>query len=309
MVEIASAASTSLLINTCFGGSPDVSCRYWNSYQKQWQGSAQSTFNITTQGSPYYYLSVATASPGMSLVNGQTYGILAQVTDLAGNVAYSSLAEFTFDNSSPTANITYPQNSGYYKSSALATLTGTATDPVPPGVGMLASGVTAPNIFLRLYNNNSGVSTPWYNGSGWVLAQASFSLTTDSNYSFSGGQWVYHLNTAQLSDNKTTYTLYVLAQDVAGNCISPAELGQLSHVHHRQLGVQRGADHAHEFGYTGTLPSYQFNNGFAQLQGTASDGNGLSIGVTSVRSPSCIRSRTRPPPTTAGTGRISPRLA
>jgi hypothetical protein len=198
--------------------------------------------------------------------------------DNAGNA--SSLVPpsftFTYDASSPTANIGFPV-APYYQTSLLTTLSGTAADRQPLNGGV-PSGVTQPTeVFLTLYDKNTA---EWYTGSGnnWTAAgQTSF------NPSYDGANWSFNLAAQGVTlANNTTYTLSVQVVDKAGNWTIPGTTitfaGDNSAA---SVSISTPGNSLSLPGFQGTYPSYR-TTGFASIKGTASDGNGFAVGVTSI---------------------------
>jgi len=137
-----------------FSGMNFVEVRISTNSTYFWTGSSWTTTShwlSATGTSNWNYTNI----PNWS--DGTIYKIEAKAWDKAGNYKLA-IATFTFDISSPTANVSIPpQTDPHYTSETLpASFSGTSTDTAP--------GVPQ-KIYVALYNISAG---KWFSGSGWV---------------------------------------------------------------------------------------------------------------------------------------------
>ena len=132
-----------------------------------------------------------------SLVSGTTYYWRITVSDIAGNTANSASRSFTFDNTNPTAAITY-STPGPYKSGDTVTITATFNEPVKDS--------PLPQLSI------SGANT---------LAAVDMAKTSTTVYTY--------LRTIDAGDGTATVAM-ATAQDTAGNVITAAPTSGATHT-------------------------------------------------------------------------------
>jgi hypothetical protein len=117
----------------------DTTAKLW------WNGSSFSdpTQNfVTVTGTTTWYLPFG---PG-NLTSGDSYSLIAQTTDSAGNTGTSSTVTFTYDTTPaaptpPTVNITYPADGTTYGADWTAVVTGTVSSNSGAGTTITSTAV------------------------------------------------------------------------------------------------------------------------------------------------------------------------
>jgi hypothetical protein len=157
-----------------------------------------STWNITDPG----YVCAATGTtawtyPALSWLNGKTYIVKSQATDLAGNTETPGAGKsFTIDNSPPVSSISAPADKSI--SASVTTISGTATDAL--------SGVSQVQITIMRVSD-----TKYWNGSVWG---GIFWLNATGT-----STWTFNATGAFTASG--AYTVQSRATDVAGNVETP----------------------------------------------------------------------------------------
>ena len=167
-----------------------------------WTG-AGSTFTAAcpnylpvTSGTTNWSLSLAASS----LTNGDSYTVVAQATDSAGNVGTSSTVGFTYNSSPPTVTITYPVNKTTYGTNWAGKITGTASSNS-------GTGTTITRVSVAIENTKTG---KWWNGT-------SFSSTSEFFVTASGTtSWSLALAVSNLT-SCGSYTVIAEANDSLKN--------------------------------------------------------------------------------------------
>jgi len=146
----ATVASTEVAIE-------DTSTGQW------WNGTsfsdASQTF-VTASGTTTWYQPLAASD----LNSGDSYSVIAQSTDSAGNVGTSSTVTFSYSvqASSPTATITYPVAGTTYGSDWTGTITGTAS---------AGAGTTINTTAVAIEDTSTA---QWWNGTSFAASSQTF---------------------------------------------------------------------------------------------------------------------------------------
>jgi hypothetical protein len=105
------------------------------------------------------------AMPANDLTSGDSYAVIAQATDSAGNVANSSTVTFTYKTAPPappTVSITYPVDNTTYGADWTGTITGTAS----PGTG---ATITSTEVAIE-----DTTADQWWSGSSFSASSQTF---------------------------------------------------------------------------------------------------------------------------------------
>ena len=164
------------------------------------------TANSTETAQTWYYYMPATACWSSD----QLYNLETKATDKAGNdqPVYAA-SNFTIDDSTPTSKILEPTN-GQIRSS-IATVSGTANDVA---LSQLKE--------VRLAIKDEGGN--WWDGNTFTAALSSWCLT-EIGYTATQATWTY---TGVNWANAKRYTIYLKAQDKAGNYNNTYAVGTTS---------------------------------------------------------------------------------
>jgi len=169
-----------------------------------WNGTSFSattqTFLPVTSGTTTWLLTFAAAN----LNSGDSYSVVAQATDSAGNVGTSSTVSFTYCNRTskapPTVTITYPVNGTTYGVNWTGTITGTASSNSGPGTTITATEVA-------IEDTTTG---KWWSGT-------SFSAGTKTFVAVSGNATWYLGFAASNLNSGDSYAVMAEATDSVGN--------------------------------------------------------------------------------------------
>ena len=137
--------------------------------------------------------------PASSLTSDNTYSVIAQATDSAGNLGTSPSVSFTYHphTSPPTATITYPVNNATYGTNWNGTITGAAS----PSSG---GATTITSVSVAIEDTTTG---EWWNGTSFAQ---SFVAATDT------ATWMLPFGTGNLTLGNT-YSVIAQATDNLGN--------------------------------------------------------------------------------------------
>ena len=166
---------------------------------KWWNGSSfggSSTDYVAATGTTSWSLSFA----GSNLVSSDSYSVVAQATDSAGNVGTSTANTFTYSTAAPSAAVTYPVNATTYGTNWSGTITGSASSNAGPGTSISSVGVALENT----------TTSKWWNGSSFGGSSADYVAatgTTSWSLSFAGSNLV----------SSDSYSVVAQATDSAGN--------------------------------------------------------------------------------------------
>jgi hypothetical protein len=165
-----------------------------------WSGSSFSdgtkTF-VTATGNTTWMLTLA----AQSLIPGDTYTVIAQATDSAGNVGTSSTVSFTYliPTAPPTVSITYPVDGSTYGPNWTGTITGTASTNSGPGSTIKGTRVAIEDT----------TTTQWWSGSSFNDATQTFVAATGNT------TWMLAMPANDLTSSDT-YKVVVEATDSLG---------------------------------------------------------------------------------------------
>ena len=157
----------------------DTSTKQW------WNGSSFSAFGqsfVSVSGTTTWMLGLG----GNDLTSGDSYSLIAEATDSAGNIGTSSSVAFSYD-ITPTVSVTYPLDGAAYGTDWTGTITGTAS----PGAGatVASTEVAIEDTTTSIWWNGSSFSDATQNlvtvtgTSTWYLAFAPGNLTSGDSYS------------------------------------------------------------------------------------------------------------------------------
>lgn len=162
--------------------------------------------NFTTVTSQTFLTASGTTSwsytlAASKLVTTDSYSVVVDATDKAGNVGQTSTYTFTYNTTVPTAAVSYPVQATYYGPDWSGTISGTATFTNPPSyVTVVIKNVTA---------------SLWWNGT-------SFGATSSTAVTASGTtNWSYALPASDLTSGDK-YTVIAHAYDALGNTAASA---------------------------------------------------------------------------------------
>ena len=157
------------------------------------------TFVAGHDGTTTWLLTLAAAN----LTSGDSYSVIAQATDSAGNVGTSSPVTFTYCNRTtkapPTVTITYPVNGTTYGSNWTGTITGTASSNSGPGTTITTTVVAIEDT----------TTNKWWNSTSFANSSQTFVTANGTS------TWYLPLGTSLTSGN--SYAVVAQATDSAGN--------------------------------------------------------------------------------------------
>jgi hypothetical protein len=164
-----------------------------------WSGSS---FSDATQsfvgatGDTTWLLSLGAGS----LTSGDSYSVVAEVTDSAGDVGTSSTVSFTYiiPTAAPTVSVTYPVNGTTYGADWTGTITGTASSEASTTVASTEVAI------------EDTTAKQWWSGSSFSDATQSFVAATGNT------TWMLPLETLSLTSGDT-YSVVAQATDSLGN--------------------------------------------------------------------------------------------
>ncbi len=168
---------------------------YWNG--SAWSGASENLLTATGTTTWSYALAAA------NLADGLTYTVHVVATDNAGNTQTSSTFAYTYDATAPTSSATFPAAGASYNAAGWnagcgsAGLCGTASDGT--------AGVQQVQVSIKRSSDNT-----YWNGAAWSGTAENLQTATGTT------SWTYALAATSLTDG-LTYTVHVVARDVAGN--------------------------------------------------------------------------------------------
>ncbi len=169
-----------------------------------WTGSkfsSSSEIFVPVSGTTTWSLVFASGN----LTSGDSYSVVAQTTDSAGNVGTSTPVAFTYCNRTtkvpPTVIITYPLNGATYGSNWLGAITGTASSNSGPLTTITGVSVAVENT----------TTNKWWNGSTFSLGTPSFVAATGKT------TWMLALAATDNLTSGDSYSVIAEATDSAGN--------------------------------------------------------------------------------------------
>ena len=163
-----------------------------NTSTGEWWGG--SSFN---QSSKTFEPASGTASWALALsasklTSADSYSVVGQAVDSAGNVGTSSMVTFTYNTTAPTAKVTYPVTGTSYGSNWTGTISGTASSNAGAGTSISAAAVAIENTSIgkwwggSSFNQSSKTFEPASGTTSWTLALAASKLTLGDSYSVIG---------------------------------------------------------------------------------------------------------------------------
>ena len=142
---------------------------------KWWNGTSFSALNQTFGASSGTPTSWTLALAASKLVSGDTFTVIGQATDNAGNVGTSSTNTFIYNTSAPTVAVTYPVSGATYGANWNGAITGTATATAPGAT--ITSGDQ-----VAVKNTTSGL---WWGGSSFNQSSQTYVAVTSGTTSWS----------------------------------------------------------------------------------------------------------------------------
>ena len=136
-----------------------------------------------------------------NLTSGDSYSVVAQATDSAGNLGTSSTVSFTYGTATapPTVSVTYPVNNTTYGSNWSGEITGTASAAI--GASITSISIAVEDTAAKL----------WWNGTSFSATKQTFEPVTSGTTT-----WLLTLQTSNLTSGHT-YSVIAEATDSAGN--------------------------------------------------------------------------------------------
>jgi hypothetical protein len=162
----------------------DTTTKQW------WSGTSFSVSGQTfvpVSGTTTWMLTLA----AQSLTTGDTYSLVAQATDSAGNPGTSSTVSFTYSipTAPPTVSVTYPVDGTAYGPNWTGTMTGTASPNSGPGATITGTEVAIEDTTTKQWWSGSSFSVsgqtfvPVSGTTTWYLPLGPNSLTSGDTYS------------------------------------------------------------------------------------------------------------------------------
>jgi hypothetical protein len=165
-----------------------------------WKGSSfnDATQNfVTATGTTTWLLGLGAGN----LTSGDSYSVIAETKDSAGNIGTSSTVAFTYGTATtaPTVSVTYPVDHTSYGSDWTGTITGTAS-----------SGASTTITAAAMVAIEDTTTNQWWNGSSFNDATQSFVAATGNT------TWLLGLEANNLTSGDS-YSVVAQATDSAGN--------------------------------------------------------------------------------------------
>ena len=135
-----------------------------------------------------------------SLTSGDSYSVVAEATDSAGDVGTSSTVSFTYiiPTAAPTVSVTYPVNGTSYGSDWTGTITGTVSS---------AASTTVASTEVAIEDTSA---TKWWSGTAFAASSQTFVAATDTT------TWMLALAAENLTSGDS-YSVIAEATDSAGD--------------------------------------------------------------------------------------------
>jgi hypothetical protein len=165
-----------------------------------WKGTSfnDATQNfVTANGTTTWYLPFGAGN----LTSGDSYSVIAETKDSAGNIGTSSTVAFTYGTATTatTVRVTYPVDSTSYGADWTGTITGTASS---------AAGTTITATAMVAIEDTS--ATRWWNGTAFAASSQTFVAATGNT------TWLLALGTGNLTSGDR-YSVVAQATDSAGD--------------------------------------------------------------------------------------------
>ena len=166
-----------------------------------WNGSSfngsSADYTGANGGAPTNWTSSLSAS---NLISGDSYKVVAEATDSAGNTGTSSPVSFTYNTTAPTVAVTYPVTGTTYGTNWTGTITGTASSN---------SGASLSSAVVAVENTSTSM---WWNGTSFTNGSLTYVTA-------SGTPTAWNLPLAASGDlvSGDNYSVTAQATDGAGN--------------------------------------------------------------------------------------------
>ncbi len=172
-----------------------------------WTGSG----SAFTASCPNLVAATGTASwslalPATDLTSGDSYTVISEATDSAGNVG-TSAATFTYNTTAPSVSVSFPTNGADYNAAAW-----TGGAPIAATLTSTASTINAGTIKLTITQSSTGNT---WNGTAFVSGP--INAVSPSTYDPGMGAFTYSFPSSNFPDTYDTYSVSVSATDGAGN--------------------------------------------------------------------------------------------
>lgn len=161
-----------------------------------WNGTAFSATSQTFVGAAGT-TSWTFALAASNFVSTDSYSVVAEATDTAGNVGTSAADAFTYNSTPPSAAVTYPVNNTSYGSNWSGTISGTAS--FPNGAGSVSIAI------------ENTTTAHWWNGTNFTSATSQTFVAATGTTS-----WTYAIAATKFVAGDS-YTVIAKATDAIGN--------------------------------------------------------------------------------------------
>ena len=189
----ASSAASTTIASTQVAIEDTTTSQWWS--DSSFNDAIQSFVGAT--GDTTWLLSLGAGS----LTSGDSYSVVAEVTDSAGDVGTSSTGSFTYGTASPappTVSVTYPVDGTTYGSDWTTMLTGTASS---------AASTTIASTQVAIEDTTT---SQWWSGTSFIASNQSFVPVTGTT------TWMLTLAVANLTPGDA-YSVVAEATDSLGN--------------------------------------------------------------------------------------------
>ena len=207
-------------------------CAYWTASAGWVAGPATVVSSATVFQSSWVFTGVPDWTHGDANPDGRQYSIRVYATDNAGNTGilqnyFTAVATMTFDATKPLSGITTPPGPDNNTTTSLATITGTAIDPL---INTSSSDVNTVYVSIQDDPGNGGdinSGNYWNAASGMWLNTLGSPIWNATVYNHGTGVWQF--NSATLDTNLKNLSFYIIqssAVDNAGNAQAAQAQGQ-----------------------------------------------------------------------------------
>jgi hypothetical protein len=188
----ASSAASTTIASTQVAIEDTTTSQWWSG--SSFSDATQSFVGAT--GDTTWLLSLGAGS----LTSGDSYSVVAEVTDSAGDVGTSSTVSFTYiiPTAAPTVSVTYPVNGTTYGADWTGTITGTASS---------AASTTVASTEVAIEDTSA---TKWWSGTAFAASSQTFVAATDTT------TWMLALAAENLTSGDS-YSVIAEATDSAGD--------------------------------------------------------------------------------------------
>jgi hypothetical protein len=191
----ASSGASTAIASTAMVAIEDTSANMW------WNGTAfaaSSQSFVAATGNTTWLFALGAGN----LTSGDSYSVVAEVTDSAGDVGTSSTVAFTYGTAAmidPTVSVTYPVDSTTYGADWTGTITGTASSEA-------STTITA----AAMVAIEDTTTNQWWSGSSFSDATQSFVAATGNT------TWYLPFGPGNLTSGNS-YSVVAEVTDSAGN--------------------------------------------------------------------------------------------